>query len=136
MEIIDRLSKKLHKRLEYSGRFRNASGLSKMCQDLTDDLRQRSNYNKNLLKNVITGDETWVYSYYTETKQQSSCWKNLLLLTQESMTDALASESNAAFFFSIFKALGITNSLLKVRQSRFLSGNSEKSVGSSMKKVT
>jgi hypothetical protein len=32
---------------------------------------QRENDNKNLLKNVITGDETWVYDYDVETKQQS-----------------------------------------------------------------
>ena len=28
-----------------------------------------------LLKRVMTGDETWVYSYGTETKAQSSQWK-------------------------------------------------------------
>ena len=25
-------------------------------------------------KNIITGDETWVYGYYVETKMQSSQW--------------------------------------------------------------
>lgn len=38
---------------------------------LTDDLLQRAN-DENLLKNVITGDNTWVYNYDTETKKQSS----------------------------------------------------------------
>jgi histone-lysine N-methyltransferase SETMAR len=34
---------------------------------------QREN-DENLLKNVITGDETWVYGYGAETKQQFSHW--------------------------------------------------------------
>jgi hypothetical protein len=39
-------------------------------------------------------------------------------------------------FFAIIKALSITNSLLKVRHSRFLSGGSEKSLGCGMKNMT
>ena len=31
---------------------------------------------ENILKKVITGDESWVYGYDTETKQQSSQWKH------------------------------------------------------------
>ena len=30
---------------------------------------------ENVLKKVITGDESWFYGYYPETKQQSSQWK-------------------------------------------------------------
>jgi hypothetical protein len=30
----------------------------------------------NFISNIITGDETWVYSYGPETKQQSSQWKS------------------------------------------------------------
>jgi hypothetical protein len=45
----------------------------------------------------------------------------LLRLARERMPDALASEGNAACFFD-HQALCIMNSLLKVRQSRFLSG--------------
>jgi hypothetical protein len=41
----------------------------------TDDLLQTAN-EENLFKNVITGDETWVYNYDTETKQQSSHCKS------------------------------------------------------------
>ena len=33
------------------------------------------NDGKNVLKKVITGDESWVYGYDPETKQQSSHWK-------------------------------------------------------------
>jgi hypothetical protein len=39
-------------------------------------LLQKANDEENLLKNVITGDETWVYGYDSETKQQSSHWKS------------------------------------------------------------
>jgi hypothetical protein len=31
---------------------------------------------ENLLKNVITSDETWVYGSNVESKQQSSPWKS------------------------------------------------------------
>ena len=33
------------------------------------------NNNDTVLKKVITGDESWVYGYDPETKQQSSQWK-------------------------------------------------------------
>jgi hypothetical protein len=46
------------------------------CQNLL----QGAHENKDLLKNVITGDETWVYGYDTKTKQQSSHWKSHALL--------------------------------------------------------
>ena len=38
------------------------------------ELFDRSNADENFMKNVITGDETWVYSYDAETKVQSSQW--------------------------------------------------------------
>ena len=37
-------------------------------------LLDRLNTDENFLKNVITGNETWVYSYDVETKVQSSQW--------------------------------------------------------------
>ena len=39
-----------------------------------DNLEMLSD-NENVLKKVITGDESWVYGYDPETKQQSSHWK-------------------------------------------------------------
>jgi len=41
---------------------------------VSQELLNRSNTDKNFLKNVITGDETWVYGYDVETKVQSSQW--------------------------------------------------------------
>ena len=41
---------------------------------VSQELLDRSNTDENFLKNVITGDETWVYGYGVETKVQSSQW--------------------------------------------------------------
>jgi hypothetical protein len=41
--------------------------------DVTKQLLDRAN-DDNFLKNIITGDETWVYGYDVETKVQSSQW--------------------------------------------------------------
>jgi hypothetical protein len=43
---------------------------------LIDDPFQSANDNKNFLKNIITGNKTWVYGYDIETKEQSSHWKS------------------------------------------------------------
>jgi hypothetical protein len=39
-----------------------------VCLELLDEVRNDQNF----LSRVITGDETWVYYYGPETKQQSS----------------------------------------------------------------
>jgi hypothetical protein len=41
--------------------------------DMSKELLDQSN-DDNFLKNIITGDETWVYGYEVETKVQSSQW--------------------------------------------------------------
>ena len=46
---------------------------------VTQEMFDRSNTDENFLKNVITGDETWVYGYDVETKVQSSQWMGKLL---------------------------------------------------------
>ena len=43
--------------------------------DVCLDLKKNSANDHRFLSNVITGDETWVYTYYPETKTQSSQWK-------------------------------------------------------------
>jgi hypothetical protein len=86
MKIIDWLSKKLQKGLEYSLvhatqfwlRFMNSSGLSKICAKTRDwwsetamifDLRKSPPESIGWWEswNVITSDKTWVYSYDAET---------------------------------------------------------------------
>ena len=42
---------------------------------LSQEMMDRTAADPNFLPNIITGDETWVYGYDPETKQQSSQWK-------------------------------------------------------------
>ena len=44
-------------------------------QTITRDLFERSCEDVQFLKNILTGDESWVYGCDPETKQQSSKWK-------------------------------------------------------------
>jgi len=44
-------------------------------QTIARDLFGRSCEDVQFLKNIVTGDESWVYGYDPETKQQSSQWK-------------------------------------------------------------
>jgi len=46
---------------------------------VSQELFDCSNADENFLKNVITGDETWVYGYDVETEVQSSQWRGKLL---------------------------------------------------------
>jgi histone-lysine N-methyltransferase SETMAR len=43
-----------------------------VCRELKQQARDDPNFNSN----IITADETWVYGYDPETKQQSSQWKS------------------------------------------------------------
>jgi histone-lysine N-methyltransferase SETMAR len=45
-----------------------------VCQDL----RERATDNPSFTSRIITGDESWVYGYDPETKQQSLQWKSPL----------------------------------------------------------
>jgi len=40
------------------------------CQTITGDLLEHSCEDVQFLKNIVTGDEPWVYGYEPETKQQ------------------------------------------------------------------
>jgi len=40
------------------------------------ELKQQARDDPNFISNIITGDETWVYGYDPETKQQLSQWKS------------------------------------------------------------
>ena len=44
-------------------------------QTIAHDLFERSCEDVQFHKNTVTGDESWVYRYDPETKQQSSQWK-------------------------------------------------------------
>ena len=44
-------------------------------QTIASDLLKHSREDVQFLKNIVTGDESWVYRYDLETKQQSPQWK-------------------------------------------------------------
>jgi len=44
------------------------------CVEISQKLLAKENANENFLKNITTGDETWVYGYDVEIKMQSSQW--------------------------------------------------------------
>ena len=44
--------------------------------EIAQDLLDCANSNSDFMKTIITGDETWVYGYDSETKFQSSQWKH------------------------------------------------------------
>jgi len=44
------------------------------CVEISHQLLANANVNKNFLKNIVTGYETWVYGYDVETKMQLSQW--------------------------------------------------------------
>ena len=47
-----------------------------LCIPVCRDVKQKARDDPNFTFNIITGDETWVYGYDPETKQQSSQWKS------------------------------------------------------------
>ena len=46
------------------------------CLSISLELCNRAASDSSFLGNVITGDETWVYGYDSETRVQSSQWKS------------------------------------------------------------
>jgi hypothetical protein len=48
--------------------------------NVCEELRQIATDDATLLSRVITGDESWIYDYGLETKQQSSQWKMMSIL--------------------------------------------------------
>jgi hypothetical protein len=66
---------------------------------VSQNLFDHSNADENFLKNVITGDEMWVYGYDMETKAQSSQWVGKLLLQPKKAHQSL---SNVKVLLIIF----------------------------------
>ena len=44
------------------------------CVEISQELLANANGNESFLKNIITGNETWLYGYDVETKMQSLQW--------------------------------------------------------------
>ena len=54
-----------------------------MLHTVSQELFDHSNADENFLKNVLTGDETWMYGCDVDTKVQSSQWMGKLSLRQK-----------------------------------------------------
>jgi hypothetical protein len=46
-----------------------------MRQEVSMELKEQVRNDPDFLSKVVTGDESWIYGYDPETKQQSSQWK-------------------------------------------------------------
>jgi hypothetical protein len=58
--------------------------LSRLC------ILQRENYDRNLLKNIITGDKTWVYDYdKPNTPEGQTVNQDFCLAVQRHLQDAV-----------------------------------------------
>jgi len=77
--------------------------------EISLELLANANGNGNFLKNIIIGDETWVYGYDVETKMQSSQWvgKGSPRPKKKKSTDESVKDQGGVGFFFIGKTLSI-----------------------------
>ena len=108
-------------------------GMTRMCakfipksltteqKDLRSEIAQDNveivSDDENVLKKVITGDESWVYGYDPEAKQQSSQWKHPDEPRPEKARQSRSHVKSMLIFFSIVRVLCTTNLLQEVRLS-------------------
>ena len=74
------------------------------------ELQKAVRYDPNLMSRVITGDESWLYNYDPETKQQYSQWK-----TRHFLRTKQQHQVNADIFFLTFEELCIKSLFHVVR---------------------
>ena len=77
--------------------------------EISEELLANANGNENFLKNIITGDETWVYGYDVETKMQSSQWMGKGSAHPKKARMSLSKIKVMLVVFLIGKALSIMN---------------------------
>ena len=81
------------------------------------ELKQQARDDPNFISNIITGDETWVYGYDPETKQQSSQWKSPNSPWLKKARQVRSNVKSMLTFFSASKALSTRNSYPLVKPS-------------------
>jgi histone-lysine N-methyltransferase SETMAR len=82
------------------------------------ELNQQGRDDPNFISNITTGDETWMYVYDPETKQQSSQWKSPNSpRPKKSDSSSQQCRVHVELFFSISKELSTRNSYLLVKPS-------------------
>ena len=77
---------------------------------LCRELKQQTRDDPNVISNNITGDETWVYGYDPETKQQSSQWKSPNSPRPIKARQVHSNVKSMLIVFSTSKALATRNS--------------------------
>jgi len=72
------------------------------CRNVCLDLLEHIENDENVFKHVITGDESWIFKYDPENKQQSSEWhtSNSLFLKKTRMTKSKTKSMLICFFDS------------------------------------
>ena len=73
--------------------------LKQLYMDIAQKMLIKLKDDSDLLKNVITGDESWVYGYYIKSKAQSSQWKRPAELKSKK---ARKVRSNVQVLLSVF----------------------------------
>jgi hypothetical protein len=76
------------------------------------EIREKANEEPTLtsISRIITGDESWIYGYDPETKQQSSKWKSPK--SPRPGRSRVQQRAWSLFFFSMWRGLFTVNSLL------------------------
>jgi len=82
------------------------------------ELKQQARDDPNFISNITTGDETWVYGYDPESKQQSSQWKSPNSPRPKKAHQVRSNVKSMLIFFSTSKALSTRNSYPLVKPSK------------------
>jgi hypothetical protein len=72
------------------------------CLKLSQELFDRANNDKNFLENIITGDETWIYSCDVKSKAQSSQWVSEVSPNAKGTASSVKYEGDVKFLYMIF----------------------------------
>ena len=84
---------------------------------VSQELFHRLNADENFLKNVITGDETWVYGYDVETNVQSPQWMGKLSPRPKKARQSRSNVKVMLIVFFIGRVSSIMSLFHVVRQS-------------------
>ena len=78
--------------------------------EIRQELPANADGDDNFLKNITTGDKTWVYGYDVETKMQSLQWMGKgVSSTKKSTDESVKDQGVVGCVFFIEKALSIIN---------------------------
>jgi hypothetical protein len=88
-----------------------------LCISVFRELKQQARDDPNFISNIITGDETWVYGYDPETKQQLSHWKSPNSPQLKKVRQVRSNVKSMLIVFLTSKALSARNSYPLVKPS-------------------